>query len=59
MQVDDATTARRMLVQGWIGAITASKTPSDYTDRGVVAMKLPDEWINGARKRLPIPPDFT
>jgi hypothetical protein len=38
--------------------VTASDKPSDYTDLGVTAMKLPDDWIKNVRKRLPIPPDF-
>ena len=38
--------------------VTASKKPSDYTDLGVAAMKLPDDWLNDVRKRLPVPPDF-
>ena len=38
--------------------VTASKKPSDYTDQGIAAMKLPDEWVKGVRKRLPVPPDF-
>ncbi len=38
--------------------VTASKKPSDYTDLGVTAMKLPEDWIRGVKKRLPIPPDF-
>jgi hypothetical protein len=38
--------------------VTASNKPSDYTDLGVTAMKLPDDWVNDVRKRLPIPPDF-
>ena len=38
--------------------VTASKKPSDYTDLGIAAMKLPDDWVKGVRKRLPVPPDF-
>jgi hypothetical protein len=38
--------------------VAASKKPSDYTDLGVTAMKLRDDWTGGVRKRLPIPPDF-
>lgn len=38
--------------------VTASKKPSDYTDVGLAAMKLPEDWVTGVRKRLPVPPDF-
>ena len=38
--------------------VTASKKPSDYTDKTLTAMKLPDEWVKGGKKRLPVPPDF-
>ena len=38
--------------------VTASKKPSDYTDVGLAAIKLPEDWIMTLRKRLPIPPDF-
>jgi hypothetical protein len=38
--------------------VTASDKPSDYTDLGITAMKLPDELINAVKKRLPVPPEF-
>jgi hypothetical protein len=38
--------------------VTASDKPSDYTDLGLDAMKLPDDAIKNVKKRLPIPPDF-
>ena len=38
--------------------VTASNKPSDYTDVGLAAMKLPEDWVTGVRKRLPVPPDF-
>ena len=38
--------------------VTASDKPSDYTDLGVTAMKLPDNWIKDVRKRLPDSANF-
>jgi len=38
--------------------VAASKKPSDYTDVGIAAIKLPEDWLTSVRKRLPVPPDF-
>jgi hypothetical protein len=56
--VTNVTSLEALTGYSLAAGVTASKKPSDYTDLGLAAMKLPDESISALKKKLPIPPEF-